>query len=134
MEKLARAILEAGTLSQVCCHPLGAGLLLAVMRSYPASSLAMLHWAATHLEAVLADANMVEAVILVIEDVLGKYPCHCNFLDPFKLHLFNRFESVGAEASARSLPQRSGDQLGQQRQLGAGGAGGGGNLPEARGG
>ena len=73
MEKLARAILEAGTLSQVCGHPLGAGLLLAVMRSYPASSLAMLHWAATHLEAVLGDLNMVEAVILVIEDVLGKY-------------------------------------------------------------
>ena len=49
VEKLARAILEAGTLSQVCGHPLGARLLLAVMRSYPASALAMLHWAATHL-------------------------------------------------------------------------------------
>ena len=73
VEKLARAILEPGTLCQVCGHPLGARLLLAVMRSYPASALAMLHWAATHLEAVLADVNMVEAVILVVENVLGKY-------------------------------------------------------------
>ena len=73
MEKLARAILEAETLCQVCGHPLGERLLLAVMRSYPASALAMLNWAATHLEAVLADVNMVEAVILVVENVLGKY-------------------------------------------------------------
>ena len=73
VEKLARAILEAETLCQVCGHPLGARLLLAVMRSYPASALAMLHWAATHLEAVLADVYMVEAVILVVENVLGKY-------------------------------------------------------------
>ena len=73
VEKLARAILEEGTLCQVCGHPLGERLLLAVMRSYPASALAMLHWAATHLEAVLADVNMVEAVILVVENVLGKY-------------------------------------------------------------
>ena len=73
VEKLARAILEAETLCQVCGHPTGARLLLAVMRSYPASALAMLHWAATHLEAVLADVYMVEAVILVVENVLGKY-------------------------------------------------------------